>query len=327
MRSISRWVERVAVKRKRLPRFSLGILDILLLLSSLSPPTYAGGVGISVEPSCVVLTDGTSRQQLAVTLDEHDGTIRDITAQCCFVANPDGVASVTPGGVVLPVADGRTVLRAIFQSQTAEVEVRVQRASWHPAVSFRTDVAPLLSKAGCNMGACHGNLNGKGGFRLSLRGDEPAFDFQGLTHDLSGRRLSRIAPEQSLIVLKPTGLIAHEGGKRFSRDSIEAQTLLSWIGSGASDDRTAAPRLKSLRAFPSERISAPGALDQQLIVTAEFDDGTSRDVTRQAAYDVSDPTRADVSEAALVHAQGPCETTIAIRYMNGRCTSRLAFPG
>ena len=60
--------------------------------------------------------------------------------------------------------------------------------------SFRTDIAPLLSKAGCNMGACHGNLNGKGGFKLSLRGEDPSFDYQSLTHDQSGRRISRIAP-------------------------------------------------------------------------------------------------------------------------------------
>ena len=91
------------------------------------------------------------------------------------------------------------------------------------------------------MGACHGNLNGKGGFRLSLRGDDPTFDHRSLTHDQSGRRLSRIAPDHSLIVRKPAGLFPHEGGRRFLRDSIEAQTLLGWIGSGANDDRAVAP--------------------------------------------------------------------------------------
>ena len=85
--------------------------------------------------------------------------------------------------------------------------------------SYRIDIAPLLSKAGCNMGACHGNLNGKGGFKLSLRGEDPSFDYQSLTHDQSGRRISRIAPESSLVVLKPTGVVPHEGGLRFSRDS------------------------------------------------------------------------------------------------------------
>jgi len=311
----------------RTPILGFRFRALLLLICLLAPQARADSVAYSleVEPPFIVLNGGSSRQQLAVTLTQADGTLRDVTAQCRFVALPDGVASVAPGGVVLPVADGQTMLQVSFQGQTAEVDVRVERASWSRAVSFRTDVAPLLSKAGCNMGACHGNLNGKGGFRLSLRGDEPAFDFQALTHDLSGRRLSRIAPERSLIVLKPTAMLTHEGGMRFRRHSIEAQTLLRWIGSGASDDGAAAPRLKSLRVFPHERIAAPGTLDQQLVVTAEFDDGTTRDVTRQAAYDVSDPTRAEVSGVGLVHARRPCETAIAIRYMNGRCTSRLAF--
>ena len=191
--------------------------------------------------------------------------------------------------------------------------------------SFRTDIAPLLSKAGCNMGACHGNLNGKGGFKLSLRGEDPSFDYQSLTHDQSGRRLSRIAPESSLIVLKPTGAIAHEGGMRFAHDSVEAQTLLAWIAAGANDDRASAPGVKSLRVFPAERILAPGALDQQLVVTAHFTDSTTRDVTRQAAYDLNDPTRAEVSATGQVRARGTSETVVAIRYMNGRATSRLAF--
>ena len=109
----------------------------------------------------------------------------------------------------------------------------IEKAKETRTPSFRTDVAPLLSKAGCNMGACHGNLNGKGGFKLSLRGDDPSFDYQSLTHDQSGRRISRVAPASSLIVLKPTGAIPHEGGLRFARDSIEAQTLLAWIAAGA----------------------------------------------------------------------------------------------
>jgi hypothetical protein len=200
-----------------------------------------------------------------------------------------------------------------------------KRADWKEPPSFRTDIAPLLSKAGCNMGACHGNLNGKGGFRLSLRGEDPSFDYQSLTHDQSGRRISRIAPKSSLVVLKPTGAIAHEGGLRFAHDSLEAQTLVAWIAAGASDDRASAPRVKALRVSPAERILAPGALDQQLVITAEFDNGKTRDVTRQAAYDVSDPTRAFVSANGQVHAVSFCETAISVRYMNGRATSRLAF--
>src|SRR5215468_8733359 len=77
-------------------------------------------------------------------------------------------------------------------------------------VSFRHDVMAVLSKAGCNQGTCHGNQNGKGGFRLSLRGEAPDFDFASLTRDALGRRVNHLRPEESLILLKATARVAHE---------------------------------------------------------------------------------------------------------------------
>ena len=300
-------------------------LCLFFVLSSIDVRADSQGTELAVEPARVVLAGRAARQQLAVTLRMGDGSLRDVTSQCRFTIEPAGIGVVAAGGVVLPRTDGQATLRAVFRDQTAVVEVRVGRAAGMRQASFRTDVGPLLSKAGCNMGACHGNLNGKGGFRLSLRGDDPTFDYESITHDQHGRRLSRIVPEHSLIVLKPTGNFPHDGGMRFGRDSIEAQTLVGWIGSGANDDRAVAPSLSSLRVFPPERTLTPGAFEQQLIVTAKFDDGTTRDVSRQAAYDVNDPTRVEVSRDGLVQARGPCETTVAVRYMNGRGTSRLAF--
>src|SRR5262245_50807635 len=79
-------------------------------------------------------------------------------------------------------------------------------------VSLRRDVMAVLSKAGCNQGACHGNLNGRGGFRLSLRGQDPTFDHVALTRDTAGRRTNTHHPADSLVVRKPAGLEPHEGG-------------------------------------------------------------------------------------------------------------------
>src|SRR3954471_2181340 len=78
-------------------------------------------------------------------------------------------------------------------------------------VFFRTDVMPVLSKAGCNLGGCHGNGGGKGGFKLSLRGQDPELDWQALTREQGGRRVNLLEPESSLILLKATGTVAHEG--------------------------------------------------------------------------------------------------------------------
>jgi hypothetical protein len=176
------------------------------------------------------------------------------------------------------------------------------------------------------MGACHGNLSGKGGFRLSLRGEDPQFDHGALTREQLGRRIDRIVPGRSLIVLKPTGGLAHEGGQRFRRDSIEAETLIRWIASGAREDAAETAQVKSLTVVPSERIAAAGEREQQLVVTAVLEDGSTRDVTRQAAFDVSDPTRFEVSVDGLVQARTPGQVAVAVRYRDGRATSRLAFP-
>src|SRR5207248_6212535 len=144
---------------------------------------------------------------------------------------------------------------------------------------------------------------GKGGFRLSLRGDDPRFDLAALTRDAQGRRIDRAAPAHSLIVRKPTGRLPHEGGLRFPPDSPEARALLGWIADPRDDERDV-PRLARLTVVPAERLAAAPARAQQLVVTAEFADGTRRDVTRQAAFDVSDPSRATVTADGRVEVQG-----------------------
>ena len=205
-------------------RYRAEVLCISVIVTMVAAQSSLAGSTLQVEPSRVVLDGKTARQQLAVTLRDAGGLVRDVTAQCRFRNRTgrscDGHARW--GRRASGRWDGH------FASDIPERDSRgrsprraVGLAAWTP--SFRTDIAPLLSKAGCNMGACHGNLNGKGGFKLSLRGEDPSFDHQSLTHDQSGRRLSRIAPESSLIVIKPTGAIPHEGGLRFARDSIEAQ--------------------------------------------------------------------------------------------------------
>src|SRR5216683_2035322 len=101
------------------------------------------------------------------------------------------------------------------------------------SINFRNDVMAVLSKAGCNQGVCHGNQNGKNGFKLSLRGEDPAWDYSALTRDMLGRRINKDHPAESLILLKPTASIPHEGGRRFGIDSPEYRILAGWIAEGA----------------------------------------------------------------------------------------------
>src|SRR3954447_6933354 len=121
-------------------------------------------------------------------------------------------------------------------------------------VRFERDVMAVLSKAGCNLGACHGNFNGKGGFRLSLRGEDPAADYAALLRQVDQRRVNLLDPEASLILQKPTGQVVHQGGLRFNRESLEYQILRDWIAAGAPPPDEKAPALARLQVTPREAV-------------------------------------------------------------------------
>src|SRR5262245_27877396 len=123
-------------------------------------------------------------------------------------------------------------------------------ASAAPGVSFSREVMAVLSRGGCNQGVCHGNRNGKGGFKLSLRGQEPDLDFLTLSRDLYARRADRLDPERSLILLKPTGQLPHQGGVRFAVDSPEYRILLGWIAGGLGADPAGSPVLERIEVSP-----------------------------------------------------------------------------
>jgi hypothetical protein len=282
-------------------------------------------IKLTIEPGSIHLRGADARQQVAISASSTEGSSRDVTGEAHFRIEPAHVATISRSGVATPTADGGAVLFAELGGQSAEIPIAVSDVSARRPVSYRMDIVPIFSKAGCNMGACHGNLNGKGGFRLSLRGDDPTFDLASLTRDSLGRRIDRLNPSGSLVFLKPTGQQPHEGGLRFPPRCPESDALLGWIREGIKDDVTTAPKLTRLSVFPTHRISPATRRAQQLIVTAEFSDGSRRDVTRQASYDVSDPTQVSVSPDGLAQIQGPTEVTVAVRYTTGRGVSRLAF--
>ena len=197
-----------------------------------------------------------------------------------------------------------------------------------PAVSYRLDVAPILSKAGCNAGACHGNAQGKGGFRLSLRGEDPSADWLALTRDTLARRINITHPNRSLLLLKPTGQVPHEGGQRFPIASSEFNTLKAWISQGALDDLKTAPRVAHLEIKPASAHLQPTATntyETPLRATVTFQDGTTRDVSTQATYELNDPARATVSPAGLVQANRSGQVAVSVRYLDARATARIAF--
>ena len=191
-------------------------------------------------------------------------------------------------------------------------------------VSFRNEVQAVLAKGGCSSGACHGNKNGKGGFKLSLRGEDAVADHAMLTATLGARRLDLVEPEQSLLLLKPTSAVPHEGRHRFATGSPEYEILRRWIAGGARDDGTNAPALVKLEVSPREKILYPPINRVQVRTTAWFADGTRRDVTALAVYEAAN-TLVDISPAGLITAKGPGETTVLARFLGQQTPVTLAF--
>src|SRR5437667_7570528 len=138
------------------------------------------------------------------------------------------------------------------------------RADEPVRVSFQHDVVPILTKLGCNSGACHGTPSGKNGFRLSLRGYDQALDYQSLTRDAEGRRINRLEPDASLMLLKASGQMPHGGGRRFDPHSHYYDLLRRWIAQGADDDSSRASRLTKLEIIPSREILIGPKGDLQL---------------------------------------------------------------
>ena len=190
--------------------------------------------------------------------------------------------------------------------------------------SFRNDVMAVLSKAGCNQGTCHGNANGKGGLKLSLRGQNPAQDFETLTRQGGSRRVNVVAPDVSLLLRKPVMDVPHEGGRRFKVDSDEYRILRSWIAAGMPADAESVPELVDIKVVPQHAtIYAPDSTTA-IQAVAEFSDGSNRDVTNLAVYE-SSATFVAVSNLGVAAADRAGLTTVTVRYLDQQVPVRLEF--
>jgi hypothetical protein len=191
-----------------------------------------------------------------------------------------------------------------------------------PPVSFRTDVVAALSRAGCNSGACHGSPQGKNGFRLSLRGQDPDLDLATLTKEAGGRRVNRQSPAESLVLLKGSGSVSHGGGQLLGRDHAAYKVVARWIAEGASDDRPSP--LVRLEVTPGTKRLDPANPSVPLTATAHFADGTARDVTALTVFTTGGEA-AKVSPEGRVTFARTGEASVLARYLGGIAGARLTF--
>jgi len=192
--------------------------------------------------------------------------------------------------------------------------------------SFRHDVLPVLSKAGCNSGGCHGALAGKGGFRLSLNAYDPATDYYNITRENRGRRIEYADPARSLFVIKPTAAVRHKGGKILHEDSDDYKLLIEWIQQGAPAPSTDDTELNRIELSPAISQLKKGDT-QSLTVHAFFSDGTKRDVTRWARFTSTDATVVEVDEATgFAKVIGYGEGAISVWYSGQIALARITSP-
>jgi Protein of unknown function (DUF1553)/Protein of unknown function (DUF1549) len=280
---------------------------------------------LQVQPAAVMLTGPRAMQQIVVTARYPDGEVRDVTPFCDFTVEGPDAAQVTIDGFVLPRKNGNSTLVARTGGLVAEVPVTIKNFDKPEPYSFRHDMIAAMNVGGCNMGACHGTPSGKNGFRLSLRGYDPAADYLQLTRDVLGRRTDRLDPMASLIMQKPLGRVPHEGGQRFTASSLPAQVFKGWIAEGLRDDPPNLPELKSLEVLPGGRVLRQPARWQQLAVIAHFADGSARDVTRLTVFSSSDNAVAEVTANGFVEFGQSGEVAILCRYLEEMVSVRLSY--
>jgi hypothetical protein len=259
----------------------------------------------------------------------HNEPDVDLTRRVAFEVSNHSVATVNVRGQVSPVSEGVTHLVIGAAGKRIRVPVEVREIREPNPVSFANDVLPILTKAGCNSGSCHGKAEGQNGFKLSVFGFDPLSDHEALVKEGRGRRVSAFAPEQSLLLQKATGQTPHGGGRLVDPGSPGYRRMLRWIREGTRFNVGNGGAVTGITVFPAELSLAPVGR-QQLRIVATDSAGHTRDVTAESQFESNAPAMASVDETGLVRAgETPGEAAILVRYMNqvALCQIRMPRPG
>ncbi|MCA9114389.1 MAG: Ig-like domain-containing protein, partial [Planctomycetaceae bacterium] len=285
--------------------------------------------GIVVRPASVELDGNFSRAQLLVTAEADPAAITarsiDLTGTAVWASSDEKIVTVSSTGELLAIADGEATITVTAAGHTRTVPVVVQNVVAEPTVSYDQTVQPILSRHGCNMGACHSSQYGKGGFKLSVFSFQPSQDHEAIVRDRQQRRINFLEPENSLLLRKPTMEVPHGGSRRLRKGSVDYNALVSWITAGAPGPSSKSPKVVGIEVTPSERVAVPGET-QQLQVIARYSDDTRRDVTALARYDSMDEALLSVSELGLVKVLGRGQAPVMVRFEDHAEICTFALP-
>ena len=277
---------------------------------------------LQVHPTSIKLNHRRRPHSIIVTGKTADGLLVDLTSQATFQTSEEEIANVSTLGWANAIGSGNADITVTVAERSATVKVDVALPINARLYSFQHDVMPVLSKASCNAGSCHGYSLGKNGFKLSLRGSDPLQDYPTLTDEFFQRRINLHNPPSSLLLTKPLGDVPHKGGVRFDHSSLSHENLLGWIRDGGKSDLEDPVKLESVSIYPEKVVLRPET-QQQLQLLAHYSDGSDRDVTRLGIFTVNTERIATVADEGLVTASELGETAVVARFERIFATSNF----
>ena len=279
-----------------------------------------------VLPKAITLDGPEATRQITVQQKSPDGLMMDWTHQAKYLVQNPGIARIDETGMVQPVAEGKTMVVVSFQDRRFEIPLEVRGFLNPTPVSFEQQIMPLLTKAGCNSGGCHGKAEGQNGFKLSVFGFDPLADYIALVSESRGRRVMPEAPEKSLLVTKATGQVPHGGGRKLQEGTIPYKALVRWIAEGAQFGTTGFETMDHLEMIPAEQVlGLEGNLQLQAIAVDAK--GNRRCVTAEAEFESNMSTIAGVDRKGWVQASSiPGEAAVLARYLGHVTVCRITIP-
>ncbi len=286
-------------------------------------PTVAS---IDVEPTTIKIGKPTEYAQLLVTARMSDGTRADVTRMAKITAANDGVIDIDSRGMVRPDKDGSSSVKISFLGKTANVPVTVAGMNMALKPDYVRDIMPIMSKLGCNQGTCHGAKDGKAGFKLSLRGYDPIYDVLAFADDHASRRANVASPEHSLMLLKASGSVPHEGGQLTVPGELYYESLKAWIGQGTKLEMKT-PRVTGIELSPKNPVIERIGGRQQLRVIARYADGYVRDVTAEAFLESGNGDVIEADKKGLMTSLRRGEAPILARFEGSYAATTITVMG
>ncbi|MBM3997874.1 MAG: DUF1549 domain-containing protein, partial [Planctomycetes bacterium] len=289
-------------------------------------PSPAEVQTLAVFPASVTLKGLDDSAQLVVTGNLAGNKTQDLSGDVKYELADTKLARISSNGRIIPLVNGTTQVTITYGDKIAKVTLKTQSCDVDLPINFANQIVPIFTKLGCNGGGCHGKSGGQNGFALSLLGFVPELDFVTLVKENRGRRLFPASPDNSLLLLKATGIMAHAGGKRMDEGSDEYKLIRRWIASGTPYGNEKDPSVTKITVSPEHRILSRSNR-QQFTVTAHYSDGTTQDVTQRAQYESNDTEIAVVEGAALVRSlELSGEAAIMARYLGQVAVFRATVP-